>query len=93
VWAIWDNYDYFTFFMKLQNRLEETLKEIGRKEAGTTGEHWTGHPKRWWDANTWRCVHQHVRVLNPGAISVCSVCDNRLFLTFPEDVSGPLKSD
>jgi hypothetical protein len=53
-----------------------------------------GKPDRWYEQPHWRCQTGHVTRMylkkDPGG-SVCLTCGETVYLTFPEDVSGPLQ--
>lgn len=56
-------------------------------------------PDRWYDDPHWRCVNGHVSDCpvagytpdNVYSYQLCPGCKSPVRLTFPEDVSGPLK--
>lgn len=50
-------------------------------------------PDRWYEAPHWRCRNGHVSTmfLKTDAGDKCLECRAYVFLTFPEDVDGPLR--
>jgi len=82
--------------MPLLNRIDRALLErltaIAHSEPGPLV---AGVPERWPLHPTWRCSNYHVSTdYDPGGMfrrrPRCVFCGRRLFLTFPEDRSGPL---
>lgn len=58
-------------------------------------------PDRWYDDPHWRCVNDHVSLAPvqgwttwgqaEWSFQLCPICNTLVRLTFPEDVTGPLK--
>jgi hypothetical protein len=71
-------------------RLQEIADaEDGEKEVGGI---FGTKPTRWWDSAHWRCLNDHVSgtLLGTDEGKVCICCRGQVWLTFPEDVDGPL---
>ena len=81
--------------MPLLNRTDRALLErltaIAQSEPGLLV---AGVPERWRLHPTWRCSNYHVSTESVSTVvrrrPRCVFCGRRLFLTFPEDRSGPL---
>lgn len=80
--------------MTLAAELGAELQRRADREIENGGETWMGKPDRWWEAHTWRCANDHVsRMLLKSeelCSNVCLACHGEVWLTFPEDVEGPL---
>jgi hypothetical protein len=69
--------------------LAEKLIEIGKRENTTM---FMGKPDRWYENAHWRCIDDHVNgiYIKTDRGSVCQTCGKNVYLTFPEDRTGPL---
>lgn len=74
--------------------LRQALTRIAEAECWTLGGPWfMGRPERWWEDPTWRCQNEHVSKRYLGSEErggLCLACQEPVFLSFPEDVDGPL---
>jgi hypothetical protein len=53
-----------------------------------------GKPDRWYETPHWRCENEHVSgrylITDRGGMCLAGGCGSFVWLTFPEDVEGPL---
>jgi len=70
------------------------LRHIAVEEARAGAAMFMGKPDRWYEDPHWRCENGHVSTmyLKSEAIgcAVCLACFKPVWLTFPEDIEGPL---
>lgn len=72
------------------------LEAVSSFEEAEGAPMFLGRPDRWYEHPHWRCVNEHVstRYLKSEAhgtnVCLAAHCREPLFLTFPEDVDGPL---
>jgi hypothetical protein len=69
-------------------------EELQRRADREDSPKENGRPTRWWDTGKFRCTNDHVgtnvlKTENEG--DRCLTCQAPVFLTFPEDVDGPLE--
>lgn len=70
------------------------LRHIAAEEARAGAAMFLGKPDRWYESPHWRCANGHVSVMylitERGGMCLAGNCGSFVWLTFPEDVEGPL---
>ena len=75
-------------------RTREALPRIAQEKAAAGANMFMGKPDSWYADTHWRCSNDHVSVMylksEQFGRALCLLCGEPVYLTFPEDVEGPL---